>query len=127
MKISFCYLYEILLYLSNVSLVIEYTDMGIKSISVVLLSSSAPRLARTRNASFRRSVRNSTRSADSGFAAFSDCSPAYHSDSDLRYSFYKRTTTVRISNIYLHITDTIGSQPKSTYCTWFSIFGTYIL
>lgn len=45
---------------------------------------SANRFTRTRNASFRRSVRTSTRSADSGFAAFSDCSPAYHSDSDLR-------------------------------------------
>lgn len=47
---------------------------------------SAPRFVRSKNASFRRSVRTSTRSADSGFAAISDCSPAYHSDGDLRYS-----------------------------------------
>lgn len=53
----------------------------------ILFVVSAPRFTRTKNASFRRSVRTSTRSADSGFAAFSDCSPAYHSDSDLRYCF----------------------------------------
>ncbi|XP_018561542.1 uncharacterized protein LOC108903740 isoform X2 [Anoplophora glabripennis] len=40
--------------------------------------------SRSRNASFKRSVRNSTRSADSGFE-LSDLGGNYHSDTDLRY------------------------------------------
>ncbi|XP_074039791.1 potassium two pore domain channel subfamily K member galene isoform X2 [Leptinotarsa decemlineata] len=43
------------------------------------------RFSRSRNASFRRSMRTSTRSADSGFG-LSDVRPSSHSDTDLRYN-----------------------------------------
>ncbi|KAK9884346.1 hypothetical protein WA026_005296 [Henosepilachna vigintioctopunctata] len=44
---------------------------------------SSERLSRSRNASFRRSVRTSTKSADSGFGYLTS-----HSDTDLRYHDY---------------------------------------
>ncbi|KAG5880696.1 hypothetical protein JTB14_024268 [Gonioctena quinquepunctata] len=47
--------------------------------------SDGARLSRSRNTSFRRSVRTSTKSADSGFG-LSDIGPSSHSDTDLRYN-----------------------------------------
>ncbi|CAH1118689.1 unnamed protein product [Phaedon cochleariae] len=48
------------------------------------IRSDGSKFSRSRNASVRRSVRTSTKSADSGFA-FSDIGPASHSDTELRY------------------------------------------
>ncbi|XP_045465616.1 uncharacterized protein LOC123674690 isoform X2 [Harmonia axyridis] len=55
---------------------------------------SAERFSRSRNTSFRRSVRNSTRSADSGYGNLE--LQTSHSDTDLRYHDYtKRGTSLQ--------------------------------
>lgn len=54
--------------------------------------------SKPRTGSFRRSVRNSTKSADSGLPS-SDMSHNYHSDTELRYNDKKTKTSRNILNI----------------------------